>query len=211
MAWGQVLGDCVALKRVDVGCLYIHIFLLALPIGLSSSSRTMHTSSMSLICSSSYPSRSLSCRVAACVVRARFICGKRRNMLSALIDWVSVAVVVALILAIVIRSKCNAADQRKKTWKLTYAGTRVVWTPRLIPKPISGITPLGCRASRRKWWARNASPTANLVPPHPSVAAKNIHSFHLRSSDNTTHNNVFALRISNTSGQCRTRPTKRCE
>jgi len=121
-------------------------------------------------------------------------------MLSALIDWVSVAVVVALILAIVIRSKCNAADQRKKTWKLTYAGTRVVWTPRLIPKPISGIASLGCRASRRKWWARNASPTANLVTPHPSVAAKNIHNFHLRLSDNTTHNNVFALRISNTSG-----------
>lgn len=37
----------------------IHIFLLALPMGLSSSSRTMQTSSIRRTCSSSYPASSL--------------------------------------------------------------------------------------------------------------------------------------------------------
>ena len=73
----------------------LQIFLLALPIGTSFSSSTMHTSSISLICSSSYPARSASWVAVsrAAPIRVVLTSGKRRRTFSDVICCVSVTVV----------------------------------------------------------------------------------------------------------------------
>lgn len=80
------------------------VFLLALPMGLSFSSKTIHTSSIRRTCSSSYPSSSAAPRAEACPLvgrteRARegLTSGKSVETLSAVIVPVVEIVVVALI------------------------------------------------------------------------------------------------------------------
>lgn len=65
--------------------LLLHIFLLKFPIGLSFSSRTMQTSSINLICSSSCPSSS---------AELVSMSGKSRRMFWAVIGSACVIVVV---------------------------------------------------------------------------------------------------------------------
>ena len=67
----------------------LHIFLLKFPMGLSFSSRTIHTSSMSLICSASCPSNS---------AELVSISGKRRRIVCAVMGSAEVRVVVVDIL-----------------------------------------------------------------------------------------------------------------
>lgn len=67
----------------------IQIFLLAVPIGLSFSSRTMQTSSIRRICSSSWPDRGS---------ELVSMSGKRRSIDSAVIGWVVVVVVVDMVI-----------------------------------------------------------------------------------------------------------------
>lgn len=76
----------------------VQTFLLALPMGISSLSSTMHTSSIRRICSSSYPSRSPSRADVRCeLARLLSTSGKRRTTLSAVM--ICVCVVVVLIVA----------------------------------------------------------------------------------------------------------------
>ena len=78
-------------------------FLLAVPIGMSFSSRTMHTSSIRRICSSSWPSR------ASPLVS---MSGKRRRMLSAVMGVVVVVVVVAMVLLGAGRVGCQGGGKQ---------------------------------------------------------------------------------------------------
>lgn len=85
-----------------MGGSYLQIFLLKLPIGLSFSSRTMQTSSMRRICSSSCPS------IAELEVS---MSGNRRRMLSAVIGS-AVAVVVEFVAAIVLVLSILSKDEK---------------------------------------------------------------------------------------------------
>ena len=102
---GHQVAYCEAKEKASVGilwaahllagaaidkttCYYVQSFLLAVPIGRSFSSRTMHTSSIKRICSSSWPSS------AAEVVS---MSGNRRRMFSAVMGAVSVVVVVVVV------------------------------------------------------------------------------------------------------------------
>lgn len=82
---------------------HLQVFLLALPMGLSSSSKTMHTSSIRRTCSSLYPARSLSRAEAAAAdgrtSRARDVStsGNTEETLSAVTRGGLVIVVVVLI------------------------------------------------------------------------------------------------------------------
>src|ERR1700712_4228125 len=81
-------------------CRNVQAFLLALPIGISFSSRTMQTSSINLICSSSYPARSSSLPLGrAAPIMVVLTSGNRRRTFSAVMVVIGcVMVVVVLIL-----------------------------------------------------------------------------------------------------------------
>lgn len=92
--------------QVEMDCFFSNIqaFLLALPIGRSSLSSTMHTSSINRTCSSSYPSSSPPARTEESwdegrIERASEVStsGNRVATLSAVMATVSVTVVVELI------------------------------------------------------------------------------------------------------------------
>jgi hypothetical protein len=96
----------------------LQTFLLALPIGMSFSSRTMHTSSIRRICSSSYPSRSAWLALArAAPIIVVLTSGNRRRTLSAVMDGAVMVVVVLMVVCFYFRYRLQVrrkVQRRKK-------------------------------------------------------------------------------------------------